>query len=76
MDGYLLTAIGALAGAIVVLWRIDRSRILKDLDDARAEATKWQRKWSDEMKERAKDSELFVKALEHARDKNSRPPSK
>jgi hypothetical protein len=73
-ETHLMIAIASLTGAIVVLWRVDRARIVKDLDVARAEISEWRSRWSDEVKQRAQDAEKFLRALEKKRGGSSAPP--
>jgi hypothetical protein len=74
-DAHLLTTIGALTGAVALLWRLDRARLVQDLDAARAEASEWQSKWSGEVKARAQDSDLFLRALRRKHAGSSDPPT-
>lgn len=73
-ETHLLAAIGALTTAIVVLWRLDRARLVKDLEEAKAETTEWRSKWRDEVNARAQDAEKFLRALTKKRVESSVPP--
>lgn len=74
----LAGATTALAGVIVVLWRqiaTERKAFAEELREAREEADEWQEKWAAEVKDRSKDSELFMRALARRHSGNSDPPS-
>jgi cell division protein FtsB len=77
----LLAALGTLTGAVVLLWRLREAQVTAQIAALQARVTllethlqEWQTKWSEAVKERAKDSELFLNALKRRREPSSDPP--
>jgi uncharacterized protein HemX len=80
-ESHLLAAIGALTGAVVILWRLDRARLLQEndrmrqeRDDARAETAECREQISEGTRARLKDAENFLRALAKKRDGSSSQP--